>query len=112
MSFRITPDLLLRAYAMGVFPMAESRNATEVHWVDPRRRGIFPLEGFHISRSLARTIRQEHFTITTDRDFEGVVRGWSDRGLSARLALVEVALCVLLFVACAIHVRLRLRKAS
>lgn len=64
---------------MGVFPMAESRDATEIHWVDPRRRGVFPLERFHISRSLARTIRRGGFTITTDEDFDGVVRACADR---------------------------------
>lgn len=78
-TFRITPELLLRAYAMGVFPMAETRDSPEIHWIDPRRRGVFPLEGFHISRSLARTLRQGKFTITTDRDFSGVVAGCADR---------------------------------
>lgn len=76
---QITPELLLRAYAMGVFPMAETRDSAEIHWIDPRRRGIFPLEGFHISRSLAKTIRQGRFTVTTDRDFAGVVAGCADR---------------------------------
>ena len=79
MSSRITPELLLQAYAMGVFPMAEGRDDPVVHWVDPRLRGIFPLDGFHISRSLAKLIRQGRFTITTDRDFAGVVRGCADR---------------------------------
>jgi leucyl/phenylalanyl-tRNA--protein transferase len=64
---------------MGVFPMAETRDSTEIHWVDPRRRGIFPLEGFHISRSLARDIRHGDFAITTDTDFDGVVRACADR---------------------------------
>ncbi len=75
----ITPDLLLQAYAMGVFPMAEGREDTTVHWVDPRRRGVFPLDGFHISRSLAKVIRTERFRVTTDRDFAGVVQGCADR---------------------------------
>lgn len=79
MSSPLTPELLLHAYAMGVFPMAESRDDPTIHWVDPRRRGIFPLDGFHISRSLAKVIRQERFHITTDRDFAGVVRGCADR---------------------------------
>lgn len=76
---RITPELLLQAYAMGVFPMAEGRDDPVVHWVDPRRRGVFPLEGFHISRSLAKVIRQGQFRVTTDRDFAGVVRACADR---------------------------------
>lgn len=76
---QITPKILLRAYGMGIFPMAESRENAEIHWIDPRRRGVFPLEGFHLSRSLAKTIRQGRFTITTDRDFSGVVAGCADR---------------------------------
>lgn len=76
---QLTPEILLDAYAMGVFPMAESRDTPEIHWIDPRRRGVFELEGFHISRSLAKTIRQGRFTVTTDRDFAGVVRGCADR---------------------------------
>ena len=76
---KVTPDLLLRAYAMGLFPMAETRDSAEVHWVDPRLRGILPLDGFHISRSLARTIRQGTFAVTTDQDFAGVVTACADR---------------------------------
>lgn len=76
---KITPELLLKAYAMGVFPMAEGRDDPTVHWIDPRRRGVFPLAGFHISRSLAKLIRQGQFQITIDRDFAGVVRGCAAR---------------------------------
>jgi leucyl/phenylalanyl-tRNA---protein transferase len=52
----LKPELLLQAYAAGVFPMAESRDDPDVFWVDPRHRGILPLDGFHVSRSLARTM--------------------------------------------------------
>jgi leucyl/phenylalanyl-tRNA---protein transferase len=76
---QITPEILLRAYAMGIFPMAESRVNPEIHWVDPRRRGVFELDQFHISKSLAKTIRQGRFTTTTDQDFAGVVAGCADR---------------------------------
>lgn len=76
---QITPELLLRAYAMGVFPMAQTRDDPEIHWIDPRRRGVIELERFHVSRSLARTIRQGRFTVTTDRDFAGVVAGCAER---------------------------------
>ncbi|MFV2052104.1 leucyl/phenylalanyl-tRNA--protein transferase [Aliiroseovarius sp. YM-037] len=79
MSDSITPDLLLHAYASGVFPMAESRDDPEIFWVDPQRRGIMPLDGFHISRSLARKIRQEPFQIRANTDFRGVVAGCADR---------------------------------
>jgi leucyl/phenylalanyl-tRNA---protein transferase len=75
----ITPDVLLRAYAMGIFPMADGRDDPEIHWVDPRRRGILPLDGFHISRSLARRIRSDVFRVTADTAFVGVVEACADR---------------------------------
>lgn len=75
----ITPDLLLQAYAMGVFPMAESRDDPNIFWVDPRRRGILPLDGFHISRSLARRLRKAEVSITIDTDFAGTISGCADR---------------------------------
>ncbi|RVV99983.1 leucyl/phenylalanyl-tRNA--protein transferase [Mesobaculum littorinae] len=75
----LTPELLLHAYASGVFPMAESRDDPEIFWVDPRQRGIMPLDGFHMSRSLARTIRRARYRITTDTDFTGVVEGCAAR---------------------------------
>ena len=75
----LTADMLLRAYALGVFPMAESREDPEVFWVDPRWRGIFPLDDFHISRSLARHIRRGGFEVSVNRDFDGTLRGCADR---------------------------------
>lgn len=75
----LTPEMLLQAYAAGIFPMAPSRDAAELQWIDPRRRGILPLESFHISRSLRRKILRNPFTITTDRDFGGVMEGCADR---------------------------------
>jgi leucyl/phenylalanyl-tRNA---protein transferase len=75
----ISPELLLEAYRQGVFPMAEGRDDPEVFWVDPKRRGIIPLDGFHVSRSLARTLRQGRFRVTYDTDFEGVVTGCAAR---------------------------------
>lgn len=75
----LTPDLLLMAYASGIFPMSEGRDDPEIFWVDPRQRGIIPFDGFHISRSLGRKIRQEPFRITFDADFAGVVDGCADR---------------------------------
>jgi len=76
---RLTPQVLLNAYASGVFPMAESREDPEIFWVQPRRRGIFPLDRFHVSKSLARTIRRAPFEIRVDTDFAGVVAGCADR---------------------------------
>lgn len=69
----------MRAYAMGVFPMAEGRNNPEIFWVDPKHRGIFLPDQFHISRSLARTIRKPSFRVTLNRDFPAVVAGCADR---------------------------------
>lgn len=75
----LTPELLLHGYAIGVFPMAEHRDDPDIFWVDPRMRGIFPLDGFHISRSLARTMRRTDFTITINTAFSDVVEGCADR---------------------------------
>jgi leucyl/phenylalanyl-tRNA--protein transferase len=76
---RLTPDLLMQGYASGIFPMAEHRNDPEVFWVDPLRRGIMPLDGFHLSRSLRRAMRRTTFEIRINRDFAGVVEGCADR---------------------------------
>ncbi|OHT19834.1 leucyl/phenylalanyl-tRNA--protein transferase [Edaphosphingomonas haloaromaticamans] len=70
---RLDPDLLLRAYSVGVFPMADSRDAREIFWVEPKRRGILPLNGFRLSRSLAKTIRSDRFTVTVNKAFARVV---------------------------------------
>src|SRR3546814_13946340 len=70
----IDPLVLLQAYAIGVFPMSDDREADEVYWIEPKRRAIMPLHGFHISHSLAKTIRRERFRVTANRDFAGIVR--------------------------------------
>ncbi len=75
----LSPELLLHAYAQGVFPMAETRDDPEVFWVDPTHRGILPLDEFRISRSLARRIRRGGFEVTADKDFRGVVKGCAER---------------------------------
>ena len=79
MSTTLTPDILLNAYANGIFPMAEHQSDEDLFWVDPRQRGVLPLNKFHISRSLAKTLRSDRFTVTFNRDFEGVVAGCADR---------------------------------
>ena len=75
----LTPDMLMRAYGMGVFPMSEHRDDPDIFWVDPRMRGVIPLDGFHISRSLARRIRAQPYQVTLNQDFVGVLDGCSDR---------------------------------
>ena len=79
MSEPLDPRLLLRGYAAGVFPMADSRDAGDIFWVEPRVRAILPLEGFHCSRSLARRLASGKFAMTVDRDFGGVLAGCADR---------------------------------
>jgi len=69
----------MRAYGMGVFPMSENRDDPDIFWVDPIRRGIFPLDSFHISRSLAKRIRRGGYTVSLNADFEGVLEGCADR---------------------------------
>ena len=78
--YRIPPDLLLRAYASGVFPMAEHADDPEVFWVRPETRGVIPLDAFHVPKSLAKTIRQGRFDIRFDNDFAGVMEGCAETG--------------------------------
>lgn len=70
----LDPDILLRAYSIGVFPMADSRQAADIYWVEPRKRGILPLNGFHFSRSLAKVVRSDRFSVTVDHGFAEVMR--------------------------------------
>jgi leucyl/phenylalanyl-tRNA--protein transferase len=75
----LTADRMLAGYAEGIFPMAENRVDPGLHWIDPRRRGIIPLSGFHLSRSLARAILHGEYGITVNEDFEGTVAACADR---------------------------------
>ncbi len=75
----ITPDILLRAYAMGIFPMAQARDDPDIHWVDPRRRGVIPLDGLHLSRSLRQRLRGDDYRITANTAFAAVVDGCAER---------------------------------
>lgn len=75
----LTPAMLMHAYSVGIFPMSEHRDDPEIFWVDPRQRGIFPLDTFHVSRSLGKAIRKSPFRISMDEDFLGVVDGCADR---------------------------------
>ncbi len=75
----ITPELLLRAYSIGLFPMAEDRDARHLFWVEPEARGVFPLDGLIVSRSLAKAVRSERFEVVADRDFDSVIRACAER---------------------------------
>jgi leucyl/phenylalanyl-tRNA---protein transferase len=76
---RITPEILLQAYAAGVFPMAESATSSTLHWVDPQDRGVLPLNHFHVSKSLAKTVRRHPFEIRVDHDFPAVMQACANR---------------------------------
>ncbi|MEW9918517.1 leucyl/phenylalanyl-tRNA--protein transferase [Marimonas sp. MJW-29] len=75
----LTPELLLHGYSVGIFPMAEHRDDPEIFWVDPKRRGVLPLDGFHMSRSLAKAMRKSDLEVRINADFEGVVAACADR---------------------------------
>jgi len=92
---RLDPRLLLQGYATGIFPMADSRDADELFWVEPRNRAIIPLDQFHVSRSLRRTLRSGRFTVTHDRDFAAVIAGCADREETWINAEIERAMLVL-----------------
>lgn len=77
-AFEITPDLLLRAYRAGLFPMAETRHGERLHWLDPERRGILPLDGFHLPRRLRRTLLSDRFRVTADTAFAEVIAGCAE----------------------------------
>ena len=74
----ITPQVLLKAYACGIFPMAESAEDNALYWIEPECRGILPLDNIHVSKRLARTIRQEQFEVRIDHDFEAVIDGCAE----------------------------------
>jgi leucyl/phenylalanyl-tRNA--protein transferase len=74
----ITPEVLLKAYACGIFPMAESAEDPALYWIEPEKRGIIPLDRFHVSSRLARTVRADRFTVAINRDFDAVLDGCAE----------------------------------
>lgn len=70
----LTPEILLRAYATGIFPMARNRQDRKLYWIDPDQRGVIPLDGFHVSKSLRRTLRRGVFEVRVDTAFQAVMR--------------------------------------
>jgi leucyl/phenylalanyl-tRNA---protein transferase len=85
----VTPSLLLRAYACGIFPMAESADDPTLYWVEPRMRGVLPLDRFHLPRRLARTVRSERFEIRVDTDFDGVISSCAERRSGRRMTWIN-----------------------
>lgn len=79
---RLTPEMIVRAYAGGVFPMAESAEDPRIHWFDPKQRGILPLDGFHVSRSLLKTRRRGGFRFSCDTAFAEVMAACADRPIT------------------------------
>jgi leucyl/phenylalanyl-tRNA--protein transferase len=88
--YRIPTDLLLKAYASGVFPMAESASDPEVFWVRPETRGIIPLDGFHTPKSLLKTIRKNRFEIRFDSDFEATIDACAEKREERRSTWINV----------------------
>jgi len=74
----ITPEVLLKAYACGIFPMAESADDPALYWIEPEMRGIIPLDRFQMTTRLARTVRSDRFTVTVNRDFDAVLDGCAE----------------------------------
>jgi leucyl/phenylalanyl-tRNA--protein transferase len=74
----ITPEVLLKAYACGIFPMAESAEDPALYWIEPEKRGVIPLDRFHMPGRLTRTVRSDRFTVTVDRDFDAVLEGCAE----------------------------------
>ncbi|MDQ3140497.1 MAG: leucyl/phenylalanyl-tRNA--protein transferase [Pseudomonadota bacterium] len=91
MTAPLDPRLLLQGYAAGIFPMADSRDADDVFWVEPRQRAILPLDGFHCARSLARRLRSGRFSVTHDQAFDAVVHACADRSETWINAAIEQA---------------------
>ena len=75
---KLTPEIILRAYAAGIFPMAESHDDDDIFWVDPEMRGVFPLDGLHVSRSLKKSMRKNRFEIKFNTDFNSVIRACAE----------------------------------
>jgi leucyl/phenylalanyl-tRNA--protein transferase len=74
----ITPEVLLKAYACGIFPMAENAEDPALYWIEPEKRGIIPIDRFHVPSRLARTVRSDRFTVAINRDFDGVIDGCAE----------------------------------
>jgi leucyl/phenylalanyl-tRNA--protein transferase len=81
---RLSPELILRAYRVGLFPMAEKADGDQLYWFDPLDRGVLPLESFHVPRRLLRTVKSRTYRVTVDSDFTGVITGCAAASESRR----------------------------
>jgi leucyl/phenylalanyl-tRNA--protein transferase len=79
-ALELTPELIIRAYAAGIFPMAEDAGSPDLFWVSPEMRGIIPLDRFHVSKSLRKTMRTRDFSVRVDTDFDAVIEGCATEG--------------------------------
>ena len=79
-AIELTPELIIRAYQAGIFPMAETAGSDDLFWVSPQRRGIIPLDGFSVSRSLRKLLRTHSWQIRVDTDFAAVIDGCATAG--------------------------------
>lgn len=89
LTIEITPQVLLKAYACGIFPMAESADDPTLYWIEPERRGVLPLDGVHVPKRLARIIRQDKFEVRVDYDFEGVIKGCASERAGRRTTWIN-----------------------
>jgi len=85
----ITPQVLMKAYACGIFPMAESADDPTLYWIEPEHRGVLPLDAVHVPKRLARTIRQDVFEVRVDTDFNGVIEGCADARAGRRTTWIN-----------------------
>lgn len=91
-AIELTPELIIRAYQAGIFPMAETAESDDLFWVSPQERGIIPLDGFHVSRSLAKLVRTGPWQVTIDTDFEGVIDGCATFGTDRESTWINPAI--------------------
>ncbi|WOI54585.1 leucyl/phenylalanyl-tRNA--protein transferase [Parvularcula sp. LCG005] len=86
---KLTPELLLQAYQIGYFPMADDATADEIYWVHPELRGVIPLDRFHISKSLRKTVRQDRYIVTSDTDFRTVMQRCAEPQAGRRVTWIN-----------------------
>lgn len=91
-AIELTPELIIRAYAAGIFPMAEDAESSDIFWVSPEMRGVIPLDGFHLSRSLRKTLRNADFSIRIDTDFDGIIEGCATVGADRDSTWINAAI--------------------